>query len=317
MEQPIYLSRKKRNFAQYKQYLYLMQPITLSIITVNYNNNEGLKQTLRSVTEQSYVNYEHIIIDANSTDGSKLTIEKYAQANNHLSFWVSEKDNGIYDGMNKGIKHAQGEYILFLNSGDYLNGNILKDIDFDGSKYIYGNMILDKAEGECKITPPDEISLIYLFYDALPHQSCFIHHSLFETHLYDTRYKIVADWAHYVQSIAIKGCSYKHISQTIAHCDATGISSDFKRVQDERIRWFKENFSPQLYTCLMDTIEYYSSDFKIIIPKLNHTRNFQKRMFKLVKFFFKLNNFFSNRKSDEPNKELLYHPRYRRFTLKR
>ena len=81
----------------------MTQP-TLSIITVNFNNNKGLIATLNSIKNQSFTSYEHIIIDACSTDGSKETIIKYSKETSHLAYWVSEKDSGIYDGMNKGIE---------------------------------------------------------------------------------------------------------------------------------------------------------------------------------------------------------------------
>lgn len=89
----------------------------LSIITINFNNNCGLKSTLESIKLQSFTDYEHIIIDAGSSDGSKTTIEKYEKESSHLTYWISESDKGIYDGMNKGIKQAKGEYIYFLNQG--------------------------------------------------------------------------------------------------------------------------------------------------------------------------------------------------------
>ena len=84
--------------------------ITLSIITINLNNKGGLMKTLDSVNSQSYTDYEHIIIDANSTDGSKELILEYEKKNPHLTYWISEPDKGIYDGMNKGITRAKGEY---------------------------------------------------------------------------------------------------------------------------------------------------------------------------------------------------------------
>lgn len=104
----------------------------LSIITVNFNNNSGLGKTLESVRHQSFSSYEHIIIDAGSKDGSLETIKQYAEGNPHVTFWVSEPDKGIYDGMNKGIEHAGGEYLQFLNSGDFLVGDVLGQVDLMG-----------------------------------------------------------------------------------------------------------------------------------------------------------------------------------------
>ena len=136
----------------------MVKPV-LSIITVNFNNNLGLQETLRSIQSQSFTDYEHIIIDANSTDGSAETIAKYAAETPHLSYWVSEPDKGVYDGMNKGIAHAKGEYIFFLNSGDFLfDGNVLDSIPFDGTNYICGNlrMVYSNTEYE-DIIPPEEV----------------------------------------------------------------------------------------------------------------------------------------------------------------
>lgn len=253
-----------------------MRTPTISIITVNFNNNEGLKKTLRSIEVQSYTSYEHIIIDADSNDGSQETIKKYSEKNTHLTYWVSEKDKGIYDGMNKGIRQAKGEYLYFLNSGDCLQGNILKDIPFDGTKYIYGDMVLVNDHEQRKEAGPDYPDLVFFFYNALAHQACFIHHSLFINKLYDTQYKIIADWGHSFQSIIMERCSYKHIPLTIAECDATGISSNYIDVQTERLKWLQENLSPQLYSTYIDILEYKKSDFKTIIPTMNHTKKFQK-----------------------------------------
>ncbi len=88
----------------------------LSIITINYNNRSGLQKSMQSVFAQSFTDYEYIIIDGGSTDGSKELIEENS---GRLAYWVSESDNGIYHAMNKGILKAKGELLIFLNSGDF------------------------------------------------------------------------------------------------------------------------------------------------------------------------------------------------------
>ncbi len=286
-----------------------MEKPTLSIITVNFNNNRGLKQTLESIKVQTYKDYEHIIIDADSTDGSKETIANYSKETSHLTYWVSEKDKGIYDGMNKGIRQAKGEYLYFLNSGDCLQNDILKDIAFDGTQYIYGDMVLNEQKEKRERIAPDYPSLIFFFYDSLSHQACFIHHSLFTNELYDTRYKIISDWAHSVKSIVIGNCSHRHISCVIAECDGTGISSNYTDVQAERIKWFQENFSKQLYAALIDMLEYNKSAFCNIIPEMNKSKKFQKRACKLTIFLFKIHLLFTDksRYTDIKN-SILYHP---------
>ena len=92
----------------------------LSIITINYNNLEGLKRTVESVINQTSKEFEYIVIDGGSNDGSGAYIESKSE---HIDYWVSEPDKGIYNAMNKGIAKASGEYLLFLNSGDHLFSN--------------------------------------------------------------------------------------------------------------------------------------------------------------------------------------------------
>ena len=89
----------------------------LSIITINYNNCSGLEKTIQSVIKQSFTDYEWIVVDGGSTDGSKELLEKYQ---NHFAFWVSEPDNGIYHAMNKEMQKATGDFCLYINSDDYL-----------------------------------------------------------------------------------------------------------------------------------------------------------------------------------------------------
>ena len=97
-----------------------------SIITINYNNRDGLEMTINSVLEQTYKDFEYIIIDGGSTDGSLEVIKKHAA---QIDYWVSEPDNGIYNAMNKGIRKATGDYLNFMNSGDtYHTSSVLGDI---------------------------------------------------------------------------------------------------------------------------------------------------------------------------------------------
>ena len=86
----------------------------LSIITINYNDFSGLKKTVESVIKQTYSNFEYVVIDGGSTDESYKYLQEKKDSFSHL---VSEKDAGIYNAMNKGIRAAKGEYLLFLNSG--------------------------------------------------------------------------------------------------------------------------------------------------------------------------------------------------------
>lgn len=276
----------------------------LSIITVNYNNNTGLQKTIQSVVDQSFEDYEHIIIDANSTDGSLDTILSYSQSiNNHLAFWISEPDRGIYDGMNKGIKHAKGEYLYFLNTGDCLNKDVLRQIPFDGTPYIYGDITITYShEKKETIKSPYPLDPVYLILEGtVCHQACFIHQSLFHRQLYSTEYKIISDWIHIVQSVIFEGCPYKHIPVTITEYDGNGLSTTcHDAVMEERKAWIEENIPAAFADALSELKEtkerlayLQRTELGSIIPLIDHTHKFQKRMKKLILFLYKINVLFS------------------------
>lgn len=265
-----------------------MNQPTLSIVTVNFNNNKGLIKTLESIKQQSFAAYEHIIIDANSTDGSKETIGQYANSTSHLTYWVSESDKGIYDGMNKGIAHSCGEYLLFLNSGDCLMNDVLEKISFDGTGYLYGNYIIATSQKNRHRVSPTHLDFMFFTNDALPHQATFIHQSLLKNQPYDTHYEIVSDWIHSLQCIVFQKCSYKHLEITVSKCDGSGISANSAKVKEERLRWFKENLTEPLNEVVIHLMEFQQSAFRDVIPLLNQTQQFQKRAKKVVLFLHKV-----------------------------
>ena len=94
----------------------------ISIITINYNEKVGFEKTIKSVLNQSYQDFEFIIIDGGSTDGSINVIEKYKDS---ISYWVSEPDKGVYNAMNKGIRASKGEFVIFMNGGDCFNNDLV------------------------------------------------------------------------------------------------------------------------------------------------------------------------------------------------
>src|SRR5476651_1326552 len=113
----------------------------LSIITINFNNAVGLKKTIESLIKQQYREFQFIIIDGGSVDSSVDIIKEYADV---IDYWVSEPDTGIYQAMNKGIREANGKYLMFLNSGDYLfeNTTLQKMAPIlCGEDIVYGNLM--------------------------------------------------------------------------------------------------------------------------------------------------------------------------------
>jgi len=196
----------------------------LSIITINYNNRDGLKKTIDSVISQTFTDFEWIVIDGGSTDESKELIEEYSS---HMSYWVSEPDKGIYNAMNKGIAHANGEYLQFLNSGDIFHSDdTLKQVSglLCESDIIYGDICFIRGEESVLRHYPDCIDLSYIFRDSLGHPSSFIKRSCFNDFKYPEDYTIVSDWIGWLLFF-IQEKSFKHVDLVI--CDfATGGISD-------------------------------------------------------------------------------------------
>lgn len=199
----------------------------ISIITINYNNIQGLKQTLFSVLEQDYNNIEYIVIDGGSTDGSK---ELLRAKSDELFYWVSERDKGVYNAMNKGIAQSTGDYLIFMNSGDvFFNKHVLSDFFVD-KKYeadiLYGNTVYKYGSKGILRFPRDLTVMQY----ELPfcHQSCFVKGSLMRNSLYDESYKLIADYAFFYHCWK-ENRKFQRINKIIAIYDTTGISADKKR----------------------------------------------------------------------------------------
>ena len=198
----------------------------ISVITINYNNSEGLRETVESVIGQTYRDVEYIVVDGGSTDESVDVIRAHAAG---ISCWISEKDNGVYDAMNKGIARATGEYLVFLNSGDYFYSN--KSLETfgaaqQGADIVYGNLQVIGNPDKWVKTYPAKLSFRYFLNDTLPHPSSFIKRELFtKCGLYDTGFRIAADWAFFIKAICKYGASYKHIDEVVSSFKYDGVSS--------------------------------------------------------------------------------------------
>jgi glycosyltransferase involved in cell wall biosynthesis len=199
----------------------------ISVITINYNDKEGLKKTIDSVVNQSFKDFEFIIIDGGSNDGSVSIIE---ENKDEISYWVSEPDSGIYNAMNKGIKVATGEYLLFLNSGDWLYADdaIAKVNKFiDGlSDIYYGNAVFKFHKKDKIVKYEKAISFDFFANSSFCHQSTFINKKLFnEIFFYNEDLKIVSDWEFFIYAICIKNVSHKYMDLIVSNYDFGGISS--------------------------------------------------------------------------------------------
>jgi glycosyltransferase involved in cell wall biosynthesis len=209
----------------------------LSIITINYNNLDGLKRTVESVVNQTWREFEYIVIDGGSTDGSSEYIKSHSDK---IDYWISEPDTGIYNAMNKGIAKATGEYLLFLNSGDHLFSlTVLQEnhgriVDYD---LIYFNIQNIGAHFSKIISYPDILRFSDLFFDILSHQATFFRKDLFDkVGLYDEKLKIVSDWKFMIVALFKHHCSYLKVGETLSTFYLDGISS----VMENREMVYKE-----------------------------------------------------------------------------
>jgi glycosyltransferase involved in cell wall biosynthesis len=237
----------------------------LSIITVNYNNCDGLSKTISSVLSQKSQNYEYIIIDGQSTDGSKDLIIQY---NEKLAFWVSETDKGIYHAMNKGISNAKGDYLLFLNSGDFfVDNNVIQNMITSGlnAPICIGNMLKKFPDGRLVRDKGSAVNLpsLLLFYKGTINHSCaFIKRCLFSDYgLYDESLKIVSDWKWYLQVVGLKDVevSYKDIDVSIF--DMSGISNTQTTLEKYERKIVLESLLP--LPLLKDFENYYFDILRI------------------------------------------------------
>lgn len=232
--------------------------VKLSIITINYNNCAGLKKTIESIVPQSFKDFEWIVIDGGSTDGSRELMEQYA---NRFSYWVSEPDKGVYNAMNKGIKVAKGEYINFMNSGDcFASPTILEEVFSTAhtADVLYGYMTRGALDGEVnnQSMMKENLTWIDFYRDGLPHQATFLKRSLFDQlGLYDESLKAVSDWKFFVDAFVYHKATSEFIPKMIAVYADGGISDMMGG--EERKRVAKELF-PRAMVETIPVIEAYN-----------------------------------------------------------
>ena len=239
--------------------------MTLSIITINKNNAIGLEKTCISVTTQIFTDFEWIVIDGASDDNSIEIINDYS---NKINYWISESDTGIYNAMNKGIKKANGEYLLFLNSGDCLVTpqtleNLLLEIKNNPVADIYYSDRIN-ANGTIFIYPKF-LDVNYLVKRTLSHQNTLIKKQLFYDHgFYNENLKIASDWEFFLKEIWIYKSIFSYINTKISIFDLNGIGSQNSiDCYNENIKVFQNVFNElsnsiiELYNSKKNNINNY------------------------------------------------------------
>lgn len=267
----------------------------ISVITVCLNAEETIEETILSIESQAYKNVEHIIIDGASTDNTVAIINKHKD---DLAHFISEPDKGLYDAMNKALKLASGDFIIFLNANDtFYDENVLNTVvetleKNSDVKILYGDILnLCKKRKISKIQNYNNISDIFFFVNEnICHQCIFYHKSLFEKYgYYSQDYKIYSDWDFNLKCIVEKKVCIKYLPLVISKFQLGGISSSGNNLEilknEKKLltnKYFKKyiifiylnNFFKKNYNALYQAITY-NSFIKKLINKLSNNKGFE------------------------------------------
>lgn len=226
----------------------------LSIITINLNNVEGLRRTVDSVVGQIYRDFEWIVVDGGSVDGSLELIEEYSD---RITWWVSEPDSGIYNAMNKGILASHGEYLLFLNSGDYLHDrDVLHKVvpQLQGKDFYTGHEYHEDLDVSSGVFTHSQL-FFTMSTASLPHQSTFISRKVFDKYgLYREDLTFASDWYMFYKALIMGDSDIEKLGIFISVIDVHGVSrseaahkerenlfSEFSNI-DRAVRFYYENY---------------------------------------------------------------------------
>lgn len=246
-----------------------------SIITVNYNNKEGLEYTLNSIASQTYASFECLIIDGGSSDGSLDVIKSYLD---YIDYFVSEKDAGVYNAMNKGISKATGEWTIFMNSGDRFHSlTVLEEVAKQCEADVvvgYTNRFrrIDEVTTESieVLTVPDIMTGKHIIKYGVNHQSSFIRTSLLKNNPYDESLKIVSDWKFFVEELVLRNASYQCVQIIVADYDASGMSSNSELVTLEKDLVLRKMLPIRIFNDYMGVI-YGETELERVLLDIDRT----------------------------------------------
>lgn len=231
----------------------------LSIITITLNNREGFLRTVESIVGQTFRNFEFIVVDGGSSDGSVEIIKHYAD---YISWWCSEPDNGIYDAMNKGIANSHGEYLLFLNSADtFYDRNVLSEVVpyLQGKDFYVGDEIRGDWRLSVRVNTPQQICKTILS-GFIPHQATFINRRIFDLYgPYRCDKKYVSDWWMFFNALIVGDATIEKLPMTTTVFDMCGISSLYpEKMHAEMCELVSE--LPQM----LFLTDFYKANFEIM-----------------------------------------------------
>ena len=253
--------------------------LIISVITVNLNNKAGLTKTIDSVARQSYDHIEYIVIDGASTDGS---VDILRENEKKMACWISEPDKGVYQAMNKGIDRATGDYLFFLNSGDYFADDtvIEKFVSLrPDADVVYGDIYLEKNGNLRPHRYPEKITMNFLYVRSLCHQATFFKSYLFQQYgKYDEGFRIVSDWQFCLNLYLNTPAVFKKIDLTISVFNNDGISgpnTDIELHRSER-KSVIEALLPQFCRVLSETGVRYNLPVSMPVKLITRMRNLFK-----------------------------------------
>ncbi len=256
----------------------------LSIITVNFNDAKGLERTIESVISQSYHNFEFIVIDGGSSDGSLDIIKKYER---HIDYWVSEHDGGIYQGMNKGLRQAKGDYVNFMNSGDsFYSSDVLEKIFSLGieTDIITGTHIGSPHPNIGK----NGVTMYDLCTGAIDHQASFIKREVALRHPYDEKYKIVSDWKFFIEALIIDNCSFFYTDTIVVNVDMSGSSNSNKVLNNQEREAVLNELPPERILADYKLLMSIHPDLLANAQRITKSQSVRKSIIKIANILLKL-----------------------------
>ncbi|WP_163400280.1 glycosyltransferase family 2 protein [Flavobacterium fluviatile] len=234
--------------------------LKLSIITINYNDIRGLQKTVESVIKQSSKDFEYIVIDGGSADGSAEYVLAHDE---YLNYWVSEPDQGIYNAMNKGILNAKGDYFLFLNSGDVLVDDpeiISKIVSILNHRAVYyAPIYIEQNENQKIVDYPSKIDEKFAFTNTICQQAVIYHASVFENNLFDEKLKYISDWKMHF-SLFKRKIKFIHLNIPFAIYDSNGLTSK----GETKYNSHKERLKLQFLEFPFYFFKYYGKNWRVL-----------------------------------------------------
>jgi glycosyltransferase involved in cell wall biosynthesis len=217
--------------------------VILSIVTINRNNKTGLEKTLRSIYPKNEIDFEHIIIDGNSQDGSGELIEEYAA--NYPINWVTESDSGIFNAMNKGLNLVKGDYVIFMNSGDaFCEGVLTSELLETVVKYdiTYGDIFVSVGNAVNQTKQTESLDFLYMMGKTICHQSVFMKSELCKKYRFteDGEFSLMGDWIQLFEILKNEKVFINKIDRNICIYDGEGQSEKYADTRHLKRRKYLE-----------------------------------------------------------------------------